>query len=258
MTVLVAAPPVPKQQYNLLDTITPKPMPGHGAVEGIEYLPSVCGNAEAVVGDGNTPLVCTNVSKTFQDGITFITGVPILIYDAITCRLVGGSDLEQIVSESLDLGASRAVEQELAVLISAAATTITPATVTGIIVGIALLEQQIASTYGGQGVIYMSRSAALIALSTQALVVVDGHLETRLGTLVVAGAGFGSTGPSAAAAGNQWMLATGQLNLWVTDTTHVPMVMDHPETNQVRVLAERLYVPTWECSASAIEVKLEA
>jgi len=61
---------------------------------------------------------------------------------------------------------------------------------------IAALEQWIAQTYGSQGVLHMTREAALLGIGAQVLTVVGNVLRTGLGTPVVAGAGYPGTGPA--------------------------------------------------------------
>ena len=61
---------------------------------------------------------------------------------------------------------------------------------------IAALDQWVAVHYGSQGVLHMTREAALLGLAEDVLVVRGGSLMTALGTPVVAGSGYPGTGPA--------------------------------------------------------------
>lgn len=61
---------------------------------------------------------------------------------------------------------------------------------------IGALEQWIARAYGSQGVLHMTREAAVAGIAADALVVVGNQVRTVLGTPVVAGTGYPGTGPA--------------------------------------------------------------
>lgn len=203
-------------------------------------------------------------TKVPDDGIDQTTGVPIVIYHLFSCRLVGSETREERARRALDSGASRAIEQGFGDVLGAEAVDVTPGgTAVGVVEGLALLEQSGGEGYAGQRVIHADNAVVTVLISQYLVKEVNGHLETMLGSIVVSGPGYAaSTGPSAPAAGAHWMYATGAVNVWADSGTYTPLVIDNPDTgayeNEFRALAERTYVPTFECFASAVEVLLEA
>jgi len=222
---------------------------------------------EVTVTDGVTsgPFTADAVdTKVADDGIAQTSGVPMVIYHLFSCRLVGSESREERARRSLDSGASRAIEEGFGDILGAEATDITPGgTAVGVVEGLALLEQSGGTGYAGQRVIHADNAVVTLLISQNLVREVNGHLETFLGSLVVSGPGYAaSTGPSAPAAGAHWMYATGAVNIWADKGTYTPLVIDDPLSggyeNEFRALAERTYVPTFECFASAVEVLLEA
>lgn len=199
-------------------------------------------------------------TKVADDGVEQVVGEPIPIYHLSSCRLVGSGDREARARRALDLGASRAVEQGFGSVIGAAATDITPSgTAVGAIEALALLEQAAGELYGGVPVIHASRDLVTWLISQNLIRDVGGHLETILGSLVIAGPGYADAdGPSAPAAGASWMYATGAVNVWEDATILTGTVLNNPYDNQFYVLAERTYVPTYECFAVGVESLPEA
>lgn len=254
----VDAPPATPARFGLLDTIAPKPLPVHGDLAGVEYDADFCGAARPWAAPCVDP--GTGVSKDADDGIDQASGDPITVYHLHSCRLVGSGDREGRARRSLDLGASRAVEEGFGDTLGAAAVDITPAgTAVSVTKGIALAEQYAGKMYGGVPVLHMDRVTATIAISADLIREVDGELRTILGSLVVAGPGYAeSTGPSAPAAGAHWMYVTGAVNVWEGKTFLSPVEPAQPYTNEFYTLAERVYVPTYECFVGAIETTLEA
>src|SRR3546814_5910896 len=76
-----------------------------------------------------------------------------------------------------------------------------------------LFRSYIATNYGSLGVIHMCRQIAALALAEEALEVRGTRLFTRLGTPVVAGAGYPCTHPDSVTAGS-WIVATPALMLY--------------------------------------------
>lgn len=200
-------------------------------------------------------------NKIATDGLDLIEGVPVVAYHLFRCRTVASwDDGEARAVRSLDLGASRAVEDGFWDGIASGATDVTPAgTATDIVVGLGVLEQYAGSVYGGRPVIHMSREQATRLIARSAVHVVGDHLETGLGSLVVAGAGYDPTvGPNAEAAGAGWMIATGQVVVWKGNESVVPASLEMPYTNEFSALAERPYTVTYECFHAAVEVTAAA
>lgn len=200
-------------------------------------------------------------NKIPDDGLGLVEGVPVVAYHLFRCRTVGSwDDGEARAIRSLNLGASRAVEDGFWDGIASGATDVTPAgTAVDIVIGLGVLEKFASSNYGGRPVIHMDREQATRLIARNAVKVVGDHLETGLGSLVVAGAGYDSTvGPNAEAEGAGWMIATGQVTVWQGDEQVVPAVLEVPYTNEFSALAERPYTVTYECFHAAVEVTATA
>lgn len=198
-------------------------------------------------------------AKLADDGIQTVIGTPVPVYHLFSCRVIGFEDVQREVEEramrSLNLGASRALASDFQLQIATGATDITPSgTAVSLVNGLALLEQYAGTNYGGRPVIHMSRANATRLISLMAVYVVGDHLETALGTLVVADGGYGGLSlPSAPAAGAGWMYVTGAVNIW-QGRTFIGHALENPYNNEVNALAERVYVPTYECIHAAVEV----
>jgi hypothetical protein len=119
-----------------------------------------------------------------------------------------------------------------------------------------LLEQYAGEVYGGRPVIHMDRLMATRLLEQGSIKEVGGHLETGLGSLVIAGAGYNRDAalPAAVGAGNDWMYATGEVRIWEGKTITSGVVLKDPYDNEFNVLVERVYIPTYECFHAAIKV----
>lgn len=195
-------------------------------------------------------------TKVPNDGLVTVVADPFTIYHLFQCRLVGGDDGEARARESLDLGASRAVEEGFQIIFGTGATDITPAAAVDPVKSLGLLEQYAGSVYGGRPVIHMDRLMATRLYEDGAIEREGDHLETGLGSLVVAGAGYNADAslPSAPGATEDWMYATGNVHIWEGKTTSTGMVPQNPYDNEFQALVERVYVPSFECFHAAIKV----
>jgi hypothetical protein len=255
MPIEITTPQTTPAPYNLLDTISAERLPEHGGMAGVTYETDFCGVARAWVNPCADPGV---LEKVADDGINYTDGEPIPLYHLSSCRLVGSEDREARALRALDLGASRALETGFASVIGAAATNITGGTAHTVRVALARLEQFAGENYGGRPVIHMTRHMATLAASVSLIRIVGDHLETYLGSLVIAGAGYADAQqPVAPVAGSNWMYATGEVHVWEGQTLTTPVVLNQPYDNEYYVLAERVYVPTFECFAAAVETSLE-
>jgi hypothetical protein len=247
----------PPAKYNLLDTVPPQPLGERfkeAAFGGVQALSDFCGTArihDAICDETPTP-------KVADDGIGTVTGDPIPIYHIFQCRLVGGTEEEYNARavRSLDLGASRAVEEGFQIVFGTGATDVTPAAPVDPVKSLGILEQYAGTVYGGRPVIHMNRLMATRLYEDGAIERNDGHLETGLGSLVIAGAGYDADAalPSAVGAGTDWMYATGEVRIWEGKTVVSGVVLEETYDNEFKSLAERVYVPTFECFKAAIKV----
>lgn len=253
--IYVEAPTITTAPFGLLDTVGTKSGSPHIGL-GVQYESEFCGTARAFSKPCEEP-----GTKTADDGITTVIGEPIPVYHLFQCRIVGSEDGSERARRSLDLGASRAVEAGFQTVFATGATDISPSGATSDIVeGLALLEEYAGENYGAVPVIHMTRAAATRLISRAAVFRVGDHLETGLGSLVVAGAGYNGTAslPSAPAAGSGWMYATGAVSIWESETIVTEMLQKVPYQNEFQALAERIYTPTFECFKAAVEVTEKA
>jgi hypothetical protein len=128
--------------------------------------------------------------------------------------------------------------------------------------GVSILEDYIASTYGSLGVIHMTRGAALAGLAADVLTVTDGKLVTKLGTPVVAGAGYPGTGPAGEAPGGgfTWAYATPAIFGYKSDvftSSSVPGDLLDREQNDMYAVAERNYLLGFDpCGVATVRLAL--
>lgn len=130
------------------------------------------------------------------------------------------------------------------------------------VVAIALLEQHVATVYGSLGVLHMDRRMASALLSIEILVVAGQRLTTKLGTPVVAGAGYPGTGPAAEAITNLtgWVYVTPGLFGYRGDvftSTRTPGDLFDRGQNTLYAIAERTYLVGYDtCGVGAAQVTL--
>lgn len=128
---------------------------------------------------------------------------------------------------------------------------------------LALLEGFIASTYGSQGVIHVSRTGATRWAADYLITGSGGKLTTMLGTPVVAGAGYeanvGPTG-SEGAAGTVWAYATPALFAYrgdIFEPSNRPGDLLDRADNNLYAIAEREYLLGWDpCGVAAAQFEL--
>lgn len=140
------------------------------------------------------------------------------------------------------------VEAELWALLGAAVTEVAQ---TSLVAGLALVEQMLVEAYPGQGIIHMSRYAA-IRLGDQ-LRQDGGRLVTLLGTPVVAGGGYDQVAGVAPTTVD--IYGSGPLVLR-RGQVHPPEAITTPGTNDVVALAQRTYAVGWDCAAVGVTVTL--
>jgi len=119
-------------------------------------------------------------------------------------------------------------------------------------VALGQLESNLASCYGGQGVIHIPYFA-LPTFTSRMLVLPEspnGPLRTLAGNLVVPGVGYTGSSPAGAApaAGTSWIYATGAVFGFRSEVyvREFPGTFDRAE-NTVRMIASRKYLFGFEC-----------
>lgn len=118
--------------------------------------------------------------------------------------------------------------------------------------GIGALEQFLALNYGSLGVIHVSRALATVLLAEEVLSVQGSRLTTKLGTPVVAGAGYPGTGPDGT--GQGWAYATPALFGYRSEVFQ-PDATPAVGTNDLTAVAERTYLLGFDpCGVAAVQI----
>lgn len=139
------------------------------------------------------------------------------------------------------------VEDQLWTALAAAVTEVSTSTLPE---ALALVEQMLVEAYPAQGVIHMSRYTA--TLLHDHLVTEGGRLVTRLGTPVVAGAGYDPVNGADATTASIYGTGPIVIRRGQVDTVTVPTT----ESNDAAALAFRTYVVGWDCAAVGSTVTL--
>lgn len=138
----------------------------------------------------------------------------------------------------------------------------------------ACLEQALSEcNCGGQGMIHATPQAvtewAALALLDQVTVTVPGRglltrLVSKLGTIVVPGAGYDGSGPGAspvpATSGHVWAYATSMVHVRMSPVRVVPDATAdalNRVTNFLEYRAERIVVAGFDCCLAAVEMNLD-
>lgn len=139
---------------------------------------------------------------------------------------------------------------------AAAGVTVINATAQSRAKALAQAEEWVGDNYKGSGVFHVRRTLAThltIDLTQKA----GTRLETKLGTPVVAGSGYGTTGPNGTApvADTEWIFVTGQGSLRRSNMmTSGPHFVQAPLDNTFNAMVERTYVLDHDCILGAIAV----
>lgn len=146
------------------------------------------------------------------------------------------------------------------VILQMAATTIVTGGSLDIVEGLGRIEAALAECGKGRGVIHMTIEVVEAARAQHLVEVVNGRLQTVLGNLVVAGAGYPGTSPAGAStAGVHWMYATGQIFAYRSTGellgTEFKQQFDR-ENNTAEMIAERVYVLGYDCCLFAAPISL--
>lgn len=129
-------------------------------------------------------------------------------------------------------------------------------------VGIALLEDWIATNYGSLGIMHMTRGSATVLAAEDLVAASAGRLATTLGTPVVAGSGYDNTSPAgvAASAGHAWIYVSpaifGYRSEPFTSSNRAGDLFDSGQ-NDLYAVAERTYLLGFDpCGSAAVEIVL--
>lgn len=264
---LIEAPPAPGRPYGLFDVaLGPMPFPTQNLGGGVIYVPDTCEDDIFLVDMSCPPITGT---KTFTGIEAPVSGAPFAVYTSYTCGSLGFSFAEAAdrVRTRMALREQRAVERRLWQGSTGAGGTIAGLFATATNLGTAgcvteaveVLEQTLADAGVVGGIIHARPGMA--AHLAQAHLIEKGQgrrKQTAIETPYVFGQGYGGTGPTGQAVSTsaEWMYATGRVLVWQDPEIHVPdprQTFDKP-TNQMFVLAERVYAVAVECGIWAIQV----
>jgi len=254
--------------FGLLSVVTPRPAGNSRWENGVVWEPLNCGPASGIGPVDCDPEVETiGLPKAFPIPGGVDDAVPFTVYGSYECSPIG---------HSLEYANERATEHLIAREEARAEQAVwtgdlgnTPNFAEGSDSGagalaprlaLAAAEQYIATEYGSLGTIHMSRYLAALLLGEMLLEVRGARLYTRLGTPVIAGAGYPGTSPSGTA--GWWLVAAPALMLYrsevFTATNRPGDLLDRAQNNLYGV-AERRYLVGWdECpEPMAFEVETE-
>lgn len=223
-------------------------------------------------GSASGPFVAdASFSKVPVVGIDLVDGAPFGLYHLFHCQAVGAiDDMAERARAALRLGEPRAIERVTASMLplreGAVDLTPTPGTAVHPARGVAILEDFAGIGYGGVPVIHASRLTGSLLTTAGTVIRSGARLETVLGSLVGAGAGYSTlAGPPTdagdpttiqpAAPGTAWLYVTGQVVVRRSPTIEVgPLMSTTPATNVAEMLVERLATVSWECITGAVLV----
>jgi hypothetical protein len=273
----VEPPAQPETSYGLFSVaIGPQELPPHGVGGGVQYQPDSCTANHlypSVCGYGVIPVP----TKVFDgvEGAQFAP--PFRVYAGLTCgaqtrdfawmedrtrrRMIAG---EQTAVESQFWGLGTTADFPSYLFTSSAITGLTVTNLgaaASIVVGLSLLEQQMATCYGHVATIHARpRMAAFFAEHHLVERWIGNVAYTTRGNKVVFGDGYSGLGPAndPPTATTEWMYATGRVSIWRSPDILVPdprQTFDR-SANQYKIVAEREYAMLAECCAAAVKVTI--
>lgn len=224
---------------------------------GVEWLGAGCDSPFVVSGDACEPV-------EFEKSTGGVRGeaFPLHVYAPFECSPVAWTDQAATAKayEKLIAGEEQAVERALMTgsagntpNLMGDATAITDAA--GTPAGtLAMLEDWIVSTYGGLGVLHVSRGAATVLAGADLIRESGTKMLTRIGTPVSVGSGYTNQAPAgtAAAAGEFWAYMSPSLFFYRGDVdTEVGATLDKRQ-NDLLATAFRTYVIGYDdCGVAA-------
>jgi hypothetical protein len=241
--------------YGLFSVATPRPTGENRWINGVVWEPLTCDPASGI-GDPEcdppqTETVATGLPKKFPPAAGTDDASAFTVYGSYVCSPAGHTIewAQQRATEHLLAREEARVEQalwtgDLGNTPNFSTGTLQTGAAVPITVAIAMAEQDIAENYGSLGVIHMPRGVAQRALSEEALVTVGTRLFTRLGTPVIAGAGYPEASPITGAAG-LFIVASPALMMYRSEIFYPsdrPGDLLDREHNNLHSVAERNYL----------------
>lgn len=246
----IEVPAVAPRIGGVLSVATVIPATDHALI-GAEYLTDAC--AEGGVWADICSLIdlkfCTGDAVTPPaDGFKnfgqpdLVQGAPFATYDGVECGLMGLAEADERARTRLSYSQSRQVDHKVVALLDAQK----DSSLGAVDIGTAIMELEdiIANTYGGYGTILMPYSLVVCGFAQDYLVrSVGGGAATINGTAVT-----GYAPPTPATADN--VFAVGRIVVVegpVLSYSVPPVTRPDGTCDPARALAERIYVPLFEC-----------
>lgn len=265
--VLIDPPAPPPRPPGLFDVaLGPMPFPRvEGQTDGVIYVPDAC-----TVGSFLYQINCPAVSgtKTFTGIEAPVSGAPFATIATYTCGAIGFTwdEAERRVRTRLALREQRLVEQRVWQGFGGPFGNMTGllrgATSLGnagcAVEAIEMLEQALADNAVIGGVIHARPGMSAHLAKGMVLTGSGRSFATPLGTPYIFGRGYDGTGPNgeATTTDDEYMYASGRVILWQDPEVFVPpasQVFDK-STNQLSLVAERVYAVAIECGTWAVKV----
>lgn len=271
---LITFPVNRRLRYGLFAAATVLPMPDRAIAAGVQYYADDCGN---FIDDYNQECGVESPTKAFEEGSELVGTDPYWLVNRVRCGTVGrtAEEIRSVAKGRLAAMEQWAVENRLWNGIAAqpgvldlttnvGTVTVVP-TAPGAGAAISALENAFYQVNGYVGTIHINTVAEGALEYAGFLNPESGVLRTRAGSAVSLGAGYGITGPAAAApaAGFVWAFMTGYTAVWRSTDAQIPQpdpqrVMDRA-LNQWDVVGERIYAAAWSCpEVFAVQVPIAA
>lgn len=268
----IPAPAPPPRRYGIFDAATMAGDAGERMIaSGLQFVAEDCGIS---VVPYNPTCTAPHDEKVFTPGTPIVDATPYWLIASYQCGTVGttAADVRRRVEKKYNAGVQHAVENVIwtgggltgqnPALTTAGATIVVPS-VPGAGAAISALEEAFYDAHGYVGTIHVNQRA------TGALAYGDvldrreaGVWKTPLGSNVSLGAGYGITGPAAAApaAGFVWAFMTPQVYLWSSAVNQPDPVQTMDRSlNQWMALAETVWAHAWICdTVFAVQVPVAA
>jgi hypothetical protein len=266
--VLIDPPAPPPRPYGIFDVaLGPMPFPGSVPGGGVQYVPDVCEDNVYIIPVDCPPITGT---KTFDESTPSVSGSPFVVMTSYICPPIGFNfaEAKRRVLTRLALREQTAVEQRLWSGTSGALGTITGLFRNATNLGTAgcpveameLLEQALADNDVPGGIIH-ARPGMSAHLTNNYLIhyqSVGRNLSTVIRTPLSFGRGYDGSGPTGQApdATTEWMYASGRVLIWQDPEVWVPPPEQvlNKSTNQLTLVAERMYAVAVECGVWAVQV----
>lgn len=258
---------LPASPPGLLEAATgPLDLPTHAATSGAVYNSDSCGEARLYPQPCITPPYPTMV---FDEGEGLTKVYSFEVYASHICGSFSYpfEEATRRARARLQMGEARAVELAfwgpttgdvpgvIQQIHAAAATTIL-ADAPNVVEAVSLLEQQMATVYGGVALIH-ARPRMGAYLGARGVLTEKSPDRTHYGSKVVLGGGYLGNGPDGTAvdATSEFMIATGRVIVWRSEIWSSPNIqMLDRATNQLGVLARRSYAIAVECGVASVQV----